>query len=587
MNEKELPKSRALAAKVIYAAFQALKENGGELPRSQVFDEVERRTKLDDWARERYEKTGYLRWRSVLQFFAIDCVKAGFLVRKKAVWYLTPEGEAALQLGERGLLEAAMEAYRKWRQENPRTKATIPEEHEKASETEGIPMEEYGQEIEFDAPLEEEVEETDVQGGRNKIFTEQGDPEIESLHNKWKRGKLVIQPDFQRQFVWDLRKSSRLIESALLDIPLPVVYISQEKDGNQYVIDGQQRLTSFFSFIDGTFPGGNDFRLSDLKVYPEYNRKRFSEIPEELQDKVRYCKIRTITFRKESDPNLKFEIFERLNTGSVSLNDQELRTCIYRGPYNKLLRQLAVDKDFTDMMGISKPEKRMKDIELVLRFAAFYHHTYLNYRPPIRSFLNREMERYQFISDSDASELTQAFKNSISIINSLLGKNAFKRYYKGSESDPNGHWEPKKFNASLYDILMYSFAKEGKNEVYPNLDAIQEALIYLMTSDQEFIDSIELSTSSVQAVTKRFDKWRIVLKEIIGIQHKEPRCFSYALKKEMFSANSTCEICGQKIQLVDDAALDHIEQFWRGGKTVPENARLTHRYCNWSRPRKD
>jgi len=168
-----------------------------------------------------------------------------------------------------------------------------------------------------------------------------------------------------------------------------------------------------------------------------------------------------------------------------------------------------------------------------------------------------------------------------------LGRNAFKRYYKGSESNPNGYWEPKKFNASLYDILMYSLAKEDKNRVYQNLDAIQEALLYLMTSDQDFIDSIELSTSSVQAVTKRFDKWRLVLQEVIGIQNKEPRCFSHELKREMHSSNPTCEICGQRIQSVDDAALDHIEQFWRGGKTVPENARLTHRYCNWSRPRRD
>jgi hypothetical protein len=134
---------------------------------------------------------------------------------------------------------------------------------------------------------------------------------------------------------------------------------------------------------------------------------------------------------------------------------------------------------------------------------------------------------------------------------------------------------------------MYSFAKEDKNKVFQNLDAIREAFIFLMTSDQEFIDSIELSTSSVQAITKRFDKWRIALQQIIGIQHREPRCFTRALKQELFSANPTCEICGQQIQSVDDAALDHVEQYWRGGKTVPENARLTHRFCNWSRPRKE
>jgi hypothetical protein len=239
-------------------------------------------------------------------------------------------------------------------------------------------MSEDEEQIEFDSPLDEEIDEAAAQEGRNKIFTDQGDPEIDSLYNKWKRGKLVIQTDFQRQFVWDAAKSSRLIESSLLDIPLPVIYISQENDGREYVIDGQQRLTSFFSFIDGSFPGGADFRLSNLKVFSELNRKKFADLPENDQDKVRYCKIRTITFRKESDPNLKFEIFERLNTGSVSLNDQELRNCIYRGHYNLLLRELALDQEFMALMGLARPDKRMKDVELVLRFSAFYHQTYLN-----------------------------------------------------------------------------------------------------------------------------------------------------------------------------------------------------------------
>ncbi len=448
-------------------------------------------------------------------------------------------------------------------------------------------MTEQDDEIEFDSPPDEDIDTETAQEARNRIFTDQSDPEIDSLYNKWKRGRLNIQPDFQRQFVWDSAKSSRLIESALLDIPLPVVYISQEQDGKEYVIDGQQRLTSFFSYIDGSFPSGSDFRLNGLKVFPELNRKKFSELNEELQDKVRYCKLRTITFRKESDANLKFEIFERLNTGSVSLNDQELRNCIYRGPYNHLLRELAADPDFMRMMGLSKPDKRMKDVELVLRFAAFHHQTYLNYKPPMRMFLNREMKQQQFISDKDAAKLRVAFKNTLQIINSLLGKNAFKRYYKGTESNPNGWWEPKKFNASLYDILMYSFSREDKNKVFQNLDAVRESLIYLMTSDREFIDAIELSTSSIQAVTKRFDKWRNTLEQVVGIQQKEPRCFSLSLKQQMYESDPTCEICGQKIQSVDDCALDHIEQFWRGGKTVPENARLTHRYCNWSRPRKD
>lgn len=430
-----------------------------------------------------------------------------------------------------------------------------------------------------------DIEEAENLSGKRKIYTEQGDLEIESLLGKFKRGRLNIQPEYQRQFVWDKVKSSHLIESALLDIPLPMVYLSEEKDGKENVIDGQQRLTSFFSFIDGKLPDGNDFKLSGLKVFTELNGKKYSELSDELQDKIRYYKIRTIKFKKESDNDLQFEIFARLNTGSVPLNDQELRNCVYRGKFNDLLKELTQDNDFKYLLGLSNADKRMKDRELVLRFAAFHFYTYLNYKAPIKNFLNHTMEKYQNISDNDAQDLRNAFKNTVQIIKTLLDKNAFKRFYRGDEKNKNGKWEPLKFNVSLYDILMYSFAREDKNTVYQNLDCIREALIDLMTTDQEFIDSIELSTSGVKAVTIRFDKWRMTLQNILGINTKEPRCFTYTLKKELFDANRTCSICHNHISNIDDSAVDHIQQYWTGGQTIPENARLTHRYCNNARPR--
>jgi hypothetical protein len=108
-----------------------------------------------------------------------------------------------------------------------------------------------------------------------------------------------------------------------------------------------------------------------------------------------------------------------------------------------------------------------------------------------------------------------------------------------------------------------------------------------MTEDQEFVDSIELSTSSLQAVTKRFDKWRSVLQSIMGVHQKEPRCFSRQIKEDLMKADPTCAICDQHIASIDDSAIDHVKQYWMGGKTIPENARLTHRFCNWARPRKE
>lgn len=138
MSEKSVSRSRALAQKVIFAALQALKAAGGELVSRNVIEAVREKVELDDWALQPYEKTGYIRWESMLHFFSIDCVKAGFLLKKKGVWYLTPEGEEALKLGEGRLLDAATAAYRKWRQEHPKEDEPIQGEDEGAGGQEEI-----------------------------------------------------------------------------------------------------------------------------------------------------------------------------------------------------------------------------------------------------------------------------------------------------------------------------------------------------------------------------------------------------------------------------------------------------------------
>jgi len=370
-----------------------------------------------------------------------------------------------------------------------------------------------------------------------------------------------------------------------MEIPLLTIYLSEESDNKTYVIDGQQRLTSFVSFINGTFPDGSVFKLRGLKAFTELNKKTFSELPTELQDKIMQFTVRTIIFLKQSGNDLKFEIFERLNTGSVVLNDQELRNCVYRGKYNKLLKEMSEFTDFRYLTGLTKPDRRMADIELVLRFCAFYHATYLKYKPPMKKFLNNDMLKYQNISDEDALELKEKFKNGLMIIRSMFDKNAFKRYYRGKEDSINGYWEQKKFNFSLYDILLGILCNQDRNAIYHQMDSIREGFIDLMVNDESFIESIELSTSSIQAVVNRFDKFRIMVQDIIGINTHETRIFSMNLKRDLFQQNPVCAICNQQILSIDDSAVDHIEQYWKGGKTIPQNARLTHRYCNWSRAR--
>jgi len=117
--QKKLPRSRALAAKLIYAALSILRDNGKEMPMRELMSRVEQQVKMDEWEKARYEKSGYIRWESILHFFSIDCIKAGYLIKKKGIWYITPEGEEALKMGPEKLLEEATRAYRRWKAEQP------------------------------------------------------------------------------------------------------------------------------------------------------------------------------------------------------------------------------------------------------------------------------------------------------------------------------------------------------------------------------------------------------------------------------------------------------------------------------------
>lgn len=443
-------------------------------------------------------------------------------------------------------------------------------------------------EIEFEKDINTE-DGNDGSGeiGAAEIPSQVGDPTVRVLCDRIRKGRLLLSPEFQRNYVWDRAKASRLIESVLMRIPLPVVYLAEEQGGKASVIDGQQRLTSFNAFLTGKFPNGTEFKLGKMSVFKKLQNKRFVDLEDQYQSIIEDCPIRTITFLSGSDPELKFNVFERLNTGSVALNDQELRNCIYRGPYNALLKELAADTEFRSLLGIDGMDRRMQDVELVLRFAAFYHQTYLNYKSPIKTFLNEEMRAHQHIGEADAQKLRDAFKNAVSLTKSVMGKNAFHRFYAGIEGRRDGYWERKKFNASLFDITMWMFSREDKNIVMRNKDAILEDLIDLMTTDESFVESIVRSTSSTQMVRCRFDKWRARLEAILSADQVQPRCFSREFKQTLFSSNPVCAICNQSISCIDDAAVDHVEQYWRGGKTIAANARLVHRYCNCHRSKKD
>lgn len=432
--------------------------------------------------------------------------------------------------------------------------------------------------------VEQESVALDLAGVVRDLFWRPWDPGVSELHSKKQDGELILQPVWQRDFVWNQKKASKLIESVLINVPLPVVYLSEDTDGALTVIDGQQRLTSLISFIEGKFPKSEhemvDFNLTKLTVLPELSDKKFSELDRKAQRKIKNTPIHCIVIEASSHPDIKFEIFERLNTGAEKLNDDELRNSIYRGPYIELLKELAASADFQFLLNNEKLHKRMKDRGMVLRFLTFWNKTYLKYKSPAKQFLNHEINENKNLSLANAVDFRARFHRAIEMSKLVFSKFAFRRYILGTLENPNGEWLAD-INIGLFDVVMHGFADYEKSQIVPKADAIREELIHLMSSNDEFIDSITLDTSKTKQIRKRFEIWNKSLTDIVGyVGEIEPRSFSFSLKKQLFEDEKPCAICGQTMRDIDDTEVDHIEHYWRGGKTIPENARLTHRYCN-------
>jgi uncharacterized protein with ParB-like and HNH nuclease domain len=172
-----------------------------------------------------------------------------------------------------------------------------------------------------------------------RVITQPLDLSVQTLVEQWNDKHLIL-PPIQREYVWDNGKASRLIESLILNIPVPVLYFAETQDAKYEIIDDHQRVRSIVRFIN------NEFGLSGVAVLREYKGLRFHQLPEREQRFVRMRTLRIILISIDSHPNMKFEIFERLNTGAIVLNAQELRNFIYRGTFNNMLHELANDAVF-------------------------------------------------------------------------------------------------------------------------------------------------------------------------------------------------------------------------------------------------
>jgi hypothetical protein len=257
-------------------------------------------------------------------------------------------------------------------------------------------------EVAADLDVEEEADETPFV--EFDISVSPADPTLELLASKVANGEIIV-PFYQRKYVWKIEQASRLIESFLMGLPVPQVFLYVNDDDELEIIDGQQRIMSVRYFFEGYFGEADQhgrrqvFRLKGLAERSEYNGKTFVELSARDQRRLKNTALRAIHI-KQLKPSRRndsvFHIFERLNTGGTRLKPQEIRNAVYRGEIVKQLKELNDNAKWRKILGLSAPDKNQKDVEIVLRLFALFE-VWNVYEKPM---LNRQMrEHLDFTSD--------------------------------------------------------------------------------------------------------------------------------------------------------------------------------------------
>lgn len=300
-------------------------------------------------------------------------------------------------------------------------------------------------------------------------------------------------PTFQRSYIWSSVKASRFIESLLLGLPVPSVFLYKEPKTEKYlVVDGQQRLKTLLFFYQGTFKEGaardRAFRLVD--VDQRWNGQTYRDLAENDRQRLDDAIIHAIIFRQEEpkdEASSIFHVFERLNTGGMNLSAQEIRTCVAHGAFSNLLRILNDDVNWRAIFG--KKSIRLKDEELILRFLAL-NDDYQAYGRPMNDFLTNFMMRHRN-DDITLHRFGESFKKTIACARNCLGDRAFR--------------PEKSLNAALYDACMVGLARRLDKGGAPNLECVKEAYQRLL-GDRDFQELYRKATADRDSVVQRIEQ---------------------------------------------------------------------------------
>jgi hypothetical protein len=293
---------------------------------------------------------------------------------------------------------------------------------------------------------------------------------------------------FQREYVWPRPKADRFIESLLLGLPVPGIFLVKEASGRLLVLDGHQRLYTLRAFYEGVI-NGIEYKLGD--VQERFVGKRYKDLDVEDRRRLDDSIIHATVIRQDEpteDQSSIYVIFERLNTGGVNLQPQEIRVALYHGPLVGVLRELNEDQNWRKLFG--NKSKRLKDMEMILRFLAFYYYSH-KYRSPMKDFLNRYMAQNRNLAHQSESDIATIFKNTIAAISEGIGPRAFRPV--------------RAINAAVIDSVMTGVARRLSTGPIQSNNELQKCYDALL-NNKKYRDAIETGTSQEANVATRLEE---------------------------------------------------------------------------------
>lgn len=366
------------------------------------------------------------------------------------------------------------------------------------------------------ATLKQNLSDLQQKARERTVKTQNIEYDLETLVKKINKGIIKLDPEYQRRHRWSEETSSRLIESLILNIPIPLVYLSQDIDvdaetsdeeSRYSVIDGQQRLTAIVNFF------GNKYALTGLDALKELEGSYYRDLPPFLVRRLEERTIKCLRIDSTLDEQVKYDIFERLNSGAVKLEAQELRNAVSRGPFNNLIKELAADANFRALIQVKQEEpdsnskvKKMEDVELVLRFFALNDNNYYSLKKGFKQFLSDEMNRMNKLDDKAFSKMRGVFEITMATIRRHFGDEAFAKY-----RFVDGQFEQmSKFNAAVYDALAVPVAMSID---FDNPVITQESVHAFkeLFANQNFFDAVSGSVNDREKVITRIEAAKKVI----------------------------------------------------------------------------